>query len=1022
MRHNEAMLVGRERELSTLDELLRRAELADRPIAVITGEPGIGKSRLLDALARRVQTLGGRVAWGRTTEVGMTPAFWPWLQILGALETSDDRAPSLGDVDDRAVASTRLGRFADVAAFLARRAAAGPIAVLFDDLHAADPSSMQLLEHVLPLIGGTKILVAIAARDSDATPENAAALGRLLRHARRLPLARLTRAEVEALVAGRADADRVFAQSEGNPLFVEELVAAGTGTLPALSSVRAVIRERVARLPAETGAALVAAAVLGRDVPGRALAAMLGGAEVGARLAPALRLGMIAELAPDRFRFSHALVAEAIVDELDPSERSRQHLAAAQALQAHGGDASAIAHHLLAAGHLATGAAVEAAERAARDASSRLAFEDAAELLARALAATADPARRARLMCARAESLQHAGQHAAGTAACEEALVLARELGDGELAGRIAVVRGLEHRFGATDHALVEILREALERIAPGPSSLRARLLARLAAALQPAFDPSEPARMAHEAIEMTRAHASERERLETIYTATGALVDYMPAAELDAIHVEVLALARRAGDRAIVVHTTLRRCWVALEAIDREWFEEEARAFSQLATELGIPRWTRMVPMLASLSAVLDGRVDDHLRHLAAAEHAFAGDEFGLVTFAVHRGLAASALTRPVTITSPQIELILGPRSAPPRAWLAASLGDLDGARAQLATLGDTPLRDANLIALAAVAICALGDGRAAELRYRELLPRSGTIVVGSMVGCCVQDLVDRVLLVLATTAGCWDDIDTHAGRALEIAVRLASPAWAARVRCDHADALARRGRPGDRDRALALWAAALPDARRCGMTGVVARCEAGAGGPVPAARSPAATPPVATTLSIAKAGELWLVEGAGELHHIRDSRGMQMLAKLVAEPGRELHSLDLVGATDGVDAGDAGPALDATARAQYKERIADLRAELERAESRGDAGRAARASEELELLTRELSRAFGLGGRARPAGAAAERARSNVQRRLQHAVQQIRAASPRLGDHLDISLETGMTCVYAPKGVVLQ
>src|SRR4051812_47975672 len=122
------MLVGRDRELSALDELLRRAELGDRPVAVITGEPGIGKTRLLDALAQRVVMLGGRIAWGRTSEVGLTPAFWPWLQILGALEIADDPAPVLGSLDERAVSTTRLARFAEVAAFIARRAHA-PIAL-----------------------------------------------------------------------------------------------------------------------------------------------------------------------------------------------------------------------------------------------------------------------------------------------------------------------------------------------------------------------------------------------------------------------------------------------------------------------------------------------------------------------------------------------------------------------------------------------------------------------------------------------------------------------------------------------------------------------------------------------------------------------------------------------------------------------------------------------------------------------------------------------------------------------------
>jgi len=141
-----------------------------------------------------------------------------------------------------------------------------------------------------------------------------------------------------------------------------------------------------------------------------------------------------------------------------------------------------------------------------------------------------------------------------------------------------------------------------------------------------------------------------------------------------------------------------------------------------------------------------------------------------------------------------------------------------------------------------------------------------------------------------------------------------------------------------------------------------------------------------------------------------------MQMLAQLVAEPGRELHALDLAGGGDAADGGDAGEVLDKTARAQYKQRLAELVAEREQAEAWGDAGRADRASAEIEALTAELERAIGLGGRERRTGGAAERARSNVQRRILHAIQQIRAGSQRLGEHFAATVRTGTYCCYAP------
>src|SRR5262249_42749722 len=155
------------------------------------------------------------------------------------------------------------------------------------------------------------------------------------------------------------------------------------------------------------------------------------------------------------------------------------------------------------------------------------------------------------------------------------------------------------------------------------------------------------------------------------------------------------------------------------------------------------------------------------------------------------------------------------------------------------------------------------------------------------------------------------------------------------------------------------------------------------------------------------------WTVRGFGEEIHVKDSRGVQMIARLVEEPGSELHVLDLAGAA-GADGGDAGPILDEKARRQYRARLVQIAALRGEAESLGDRGRAERANAEIEALTAELERALGLGGRERRVGAASERARTNVQRRIAHALEQIRAASPRLGEHLAATIRTGTYCAY--------
>src|SRR5262249_28336383 len=150
-----------------------------------------------------------------------------------------------------------------------------------------------------------------------------------------------------------------------------------------------------------------------------------------------------------------------------------------------------------------------------------------------AIGASGGGFRRAALLCARAEAMQHATQHAAAAALCDEAAAIVRALSPAgahaALFPRIALARGLEVRFGRSDPLLVAMLREALERLGEGPLALRAKLLARLAAAEQPSIDPQLPVASALEAIELARDLA-EWDRLEVMYVATAALVDYADA------------------------------------------------------------------------------------------------------------------------------------------------------------------------------------------------------------------------------------------------------------------------------------------------------------------------------------------------------------------------------------------------------------------------------------------------------------------------------------------------------------
>jgi hypothetical protein len=198
----------------------------------------------------------------------------------------------------------------------------------------------------------------------------------------------------------------------------------------------------------------------------------------------------------------------------------------------------------------------------------------------------------------------------------------------------------------------------------------------------------------------------------------------------------------------------------------------------------------------------------------------------------------------------------------------------------------------------------------------------------------------------------------------------------------------------------------------------------------------SEAAAPTVSRNL-FRREGEYWTVVFDGVVVRLRDAKGLGHLARLLAQPGREFHAVELeaadrqpgsppavgprgrVGAGELAvrpDLGDAGPLLDATAKAAYQARLTELGAELEQAQGGSDPARAARARGERDFLVAELARAVGLGGRDRRAASHAERARLNATRAIRAAMANLARANPALGRHLAATVRTGRYCSYTP------
>jgi tetratricopeptide (TPR) repeat protein len=192
-------------------------------------------------------------------------------------------------------------------------------------------------------------------------------------------------------------------------------------------------------------------------------------------------------------------------------------------------------------------------------------------------------------------------------------------------------------------------------------------------------------------------------------------------------------------------------------------------------------------------------------------------------------------------------------------------------------------------------------------------------------------------------------------------------------------------------------------------------------------------------------KEGEYWTVGHGEKSFRLKDTKGLVYLAHLLRHPAVEFHVLDLVGGIAGQheedevthsarglphgdddlekagihvgSLGDAGEMLDDQAKAAYRRRLSELREELEEAKELGNVERAERAEQEIDTLTKELSRAVGLGGRNRRAASASERARQSVTKTIKAVLDRIAQSDDALGDVLSRSIKTGTFCSYQPE-----
>ncbi|HZQ34889.1 MAG TPA: AAA family ATPase [Dehalococcoidia bacterium] len=670
----QAPLVGRQRELSRLIAGLDAARTGSGSIALVAGEPGIGKTRLVAELARHARTVEALVLLGHAYDGDGLPPYFPFVEALRSylrervsappatplptdglaqlsllLPELRDRFPDLpaGRVDSPELEHYRLYEAVTDLIESAARDAGGAL-FLLEDLHWADAASLALLRHVARRLPGLPLMLVATCRTVAPRPGHPleATLAELvgaaqLERVQLRPLPAESVSELIAAVSGAPPAStvagRVYTETDGNPFFVTELVrhlqengidltdphaGGGRWTLP--EGVRQVIHSRLVRLGADGTAMLGDAAILGDRFAFDLLAGMseLSAGQLTAALDAALAASLLREV-DDGYAFMHALVRQAVLSGLSLPRRQQLHLRAAQAIERRRPrlverEVADLARHLRLAGSSADPEKTAAYLRRAAEAAERtFAWAAAAEqwqaLLK--LLPPEDPEQRTRVLLALAEAQARAGALQAGWATFSQAGELALANG---LAAPLAEAALGRARYPGTGMVGPDLLEAALRLLPAEDSSLRVRVLSRIAQSMPTTIARQERRKaLLDEAMAMARRLGDPA----TLLMASLAWLVSEPSSPAwrDAV-MELLQLTNAAGDRQWTHLGFLWRQQLLVRLGDRAEALASLAIDQALAEKLREPVYLYNLALATAMWAMLEGRFADAERQIAGA------------------------------------------------------------------------------------------------------------------------------------------------------------------------------------------------------------------------------------------------------------------------------------------------------------------------------------------------------------------------------------------------------------------
>lgn len=643
------------------------------------------------------------------------------------------------------------------------------------------------------------------------------------------------------------------------------------------------------------------------------------------------------------------------------------------------------------------------------------------------------------------------GDWAAARSALLRAAALARRAGRPDLLARAALGLGtgpVGFEVDVADREQVDLLGEARAALADDPerAALRAAVTARLSLAAALLEPEGRRVALAEEAVATARTVGAAT----TLGPALAALCDARPGPDhcRDRLEwsQEIISVARAGRELALELLGRRLRLVALMETGSFTEADAESAAYEAAARPLRQPLYQWYVPLWRGTRALMEGRYDD------CADALDEVDALGGAAGSGNAALLAETQRWCLYAETGDRDRLRelrdrAPLERMPGVWprvtlglLAAQLGSPEEAGRRLTAVLPSLLRAPRdsewlpMMAQAAETVGAVGEHAAASPLYDALAPYAGLFAVEG-IGAAIRGPVDRHLALLARSLGDDRTARRHRDRAVRAAVEAGAVALAERI--SHETAETRRGpRDGNGTAVPAPTASGGGAPRARERTIDTASPPASTDGPAQDSPHPATPPPAAVVRPdsglpaalFRREGPLWHLVYAGREVRLPDSKGLHDIAVLLGRPGTPVPAVDLAapgpaavtgepGAAELHPPGDLGEVIDATARAAYRRRLRELEEETEDADTSGDAGRSRRIAEEKDALVRQLSAAYGIGGRVRRAGSPAERARTAVTARVRAAVRRVAKVHPELGRHLETAVRTGTLCVYEPE-----